>query len=143
MSKLYGRLLIRYLAHFDSGHSDRDSIMDHAPTKALISMSDFEKLDIRVGTITQVEEVEKSDKLMKLTVDFGDHTRTILSGIKQERENPFEIEGKQALFVVNLPERKMAGELSQGMLFDIGYADKQNPCLVMPEREMPNGCRAG
>ena len=117
--------------------------MDHAPTKAPITMSDFDKLDIRVGTITKVEEVEKSDKLMKLTVDLGDHTRTILSGIKQERENPFEIKGKQALFVVNLPERKMAGELSQGMLFDIGYADKVNPCLVMPEREMPNGCRAG
>jgi len=43
--------------------------------------------------------------------------------MKQERENPVEIEGMQALFVVNLPERKMAGEISQGMLFDIGYAD--------------------
>ena len=117
--------------------------MDHAPTKALITMSDFDKLDIRVGTIIKVEEVEKSDKLMKLTVDLGDHTRSILSGVKQERDNPFEIEGKQALFVVNLPERTMAGELSQGMLFDIGYADKVNPCLAMPEREMPNGCRAG
>ncbi|MEE9336397.1 MAG: hypothetical protein V3U65_20105 [Granulosicoccaceae bacterium] len=117
--------------------------MEHAPIKDLVTMSDFDKLDIRVGTITKVEEVEKSDKLMKLTVNLGDHSRTILSGIKQERENPFEIEGKQALFVVNLPERKMAGELSQGMLFDIGYADTVNPCLVTPEREMPNGCRAG
>lgn len=60
---------------------------------------------------------------MKLTVNFGNHTRSILAGIKQEREDPHEIEGKQALFVVNLPERKMAGEISQGMLFDIGYAD--------------------
>ena len=117
--------------------------MEHAPIKDLITMSDFDKLDIRVGTIIKVEEVEKSDKLMKLTVDLGDHTRTILSGIKQERENPFEIEGKQALFVLNLPEREMAGELSQGMLFDIGYADKVNPCLMMPERHMPNGSRAG
>ena len=117
--------------------------MEHAPIKDLITMSDFDKLDIRVGTITKVEEVEKSDKLMKLTVDLGDHTRSILSGIKQERENPFEIEGKQALFVLNLPDREMAGELSQGMLFDIGYADKVNPCLMMPERHMPNGSRAG
>ena len=117
--------------------------MEHAPIKDLITMSDFDKLDIRVGTITKVEEVEKSDKLMKLTVDLGDHTRAILSGIKQERENPFEIEGKQALFVLNLPDREMAGELSQGMLFDIGYADKVNPCLMMPERHMPNGSRAG
>ncbi|MGF1786659.1 tRNA-binding protein [Photobacterium swingsii] len=117
--------------------------MTPAPIKELISFSDFEKLDIRVGTITTVTDVEKSKKLMKLTVDFGDHTRTILAGIKQERENPSEIEGKQALFVVNLPEQKMAGEVSQGMLFDIGYADKQLPCLAMPEKPMPNGSRAG
>jgi len=107
--------------------------MKQAPIKELVAYEDFEKLDIRVGTITTVLEVEKSEKLMKLTVDFGDHKRSILAGLKQERENPSEIEGKQALFVVNLPERKMAGEVSQGMLFDIGYADKLTPCLAMPE----------
>ena len=117
--------------------------MNHAPIKELIAFEDFEKLDIRVGTIVAVTEVKKSDKLMKQTVDFGDHVRTILAGIKQERENPSEIEGKQALFVVNLPERKMVGEVSQGMLFDIGYEDKLTPCLAMPEVKMPNGCRAG
>ena len=117
--------------------------MKHAPIKEVIAFEDFAKLDIRVGTITAVSEIEKSDKLMKLTVDFGDHVRSILAGIKQERENTKEIEGKQALFVVNLPERKMAGELSQGMLFDIGYEDKLTPCLAMPESPMPNGSRAG
>jgi len=117
--------------------------MNPAAIKKLITFDDFAKLDIRVGTITLVSEVAKSDKLMKLTVDFGDHVRTILAGIKQERENPSEIEGKQALFVVNLPERKMAGELSQGMLFDIGYEDKLTPCLAIPEVAIPNGSRAG
>ena len=117
--------------------------MTPAPIKDLITFDDFTKLDIRVGAITMVSEVAKSDKLMKLTVDFGDYTRSILSGIKKERENPQEIEGKQALFVVNLPERKMAGELSQGMLFDIGYEDKVKPCLAMPENSVPNGTRAG
>ena len=117
--------------------------MQPAPVKEHITFEDFEKLDIRVGTITRVSEVEKSNKLMKLTVDFGDHTRSILAGIKQERENPFEIEGKQALFVVNLPPRKMAGESSEGMLFDIGYADKLTPCLAVPEVPLPNGARAG
>jgi len=97
--------------------------MKQAPIKELIAFEDFEKLDIRVGTITSVSEVEQSKKLVKLRVDFGDHVRSILSGIKQERENPSKIEGMRALFVVNLPERKMAGEISQGMLFDIGYAD--------------------
>ena len=117
--------------------------MKQAPIKELIAFEDFEKLDIRVGTITTISEVEKSEKLMKLTVDFGDHVRSILAGIKLERKNPAEIEGTQALFVVNLPERKMAGEVSQGMLFDIGYADKLTPCLAMPEIHMPNGSRAG
>lgn len=117
--------------------------MEPAPIKEQISFEDFAKLDIRVGQIIKVDEVLRSDKLMKLTVDFGDHTRSILAGIKQERQNPKEIEGKQALFVVNLPPRKMAGEMSQGMLFDIGYEDKLQPCLACPEREIPNGARAG
>lgn len=108
-----------------------------------ISFEDFEKLDIRVGTIILVSDVEKSKKLLKLTVDFGDHTRSILAGIKQERENPQEIKGKQALFVLNLPEKKMVGEVSQGMLFDIGYADNITPCLAVPELPVPNGSRAG
>lgn len=117
--------------------------MNPAPIKPEISFDTFEQLDIRVGTIVRVDEVAKSDKLMKLTVDFGDHTRSILAGIKQEREDSSEIMGKQALFVVNLPERKMAGEVSQGMLFDLGYADKLCPCLAVPELSVPNGTRAG
>ena len=117
--------------------------MKPAPIKETVAFEDFEKLDIRAGTITAVEEVAASNKLMKLVVDFGDHTRSILAGIKQERANPKEIEGKQALFVLNLPERKMAGETSQGMLFDIGYADGLTPCLVVPELPVPNGARAG
>lgn len=117
--------------------------MEPAPIKENITFDDFEKLDIRVGTILSVEEVATSKKLMKLTVDFGDHSRSILAGIKQERKKPYEIEGKQALFVLNLPEKKMAGEVSQGMLFDIGYADGIVPCLAIPETQVPNGSRAG
>ena len=117
--------------------------MKQAPIKDQITIEDFDKLDIRAGTITAVEDVEGSRKLMKLSVDFGDHVRTILAGIKQEREDPYEITGEQALFVVNLPDQKMAGEVSQGMLFDIGYADKITPCLVVPEHRVPNGTRAG
>lgn len=117
--------------------------MNPFPVKEEISFSDFEKLDIRVGTITRVSGIERSKKLVKLTVDFGDHCRSILAGIKRERDDPKEIEGKQALFVLNLPEKKMAGELSQGMLFDIGYADGIIPCLAIPEVPVPNGSRAG
>jgi tRNA-binding protein len=114
-----------------------------APIKPTVALAALEVLDIRVGTIERVEEVPRSDKLMKLTVNFGDHSRSILAGIRKERENPREIEGRQALFVVNLPPRKMAGEISEGMLFDIGYTDGITPVLAMPERPVPNGTRAG
>ena len=117
--------------------------MKPSSIKPEISIDDLEKLDIRVGTIETVTDVPDSKKLMKLIVDFGDHSRTILAGIKSERENPQEISGLQALFVVNLPPRRMAGELSEGMLFDIGYPDGVTPALAVPERPLPNGSRAG
>ena len=114
-----------------------------APIKPNISIDLVEKVDIRVGTIKLVEDVKGSDKLVKLTVDFGDHSRTILVGMKQEREQPKEIEGRQALFVVNLEPRKIMGQVSEGMMLDIGYADGIKPVLAMPEEEVPNGARAG
>ncbi len=63
--------------------------------------------------------------------------------MKQERENLKEIEGIQALFVVNFEPRKMMGEVSEGMLFDLGYADGLTPVLAVPETPVPNGARAG
>lgn len=114
-----------------------------ATVKPSVSFDVLEKIDIRVGTIELVEDVRGSNKLVRLTVNFGDHRRTILAGIKEERENPQEIEGRQALFVVNLKPKKMAGEISEGMLFDIGYADGIEPVLGVPERRVPNGARAG
>ena len=114
-----------------------------APVKPVVPFSALEALDIRVGTIQRVEDIPRSEKLLKLTVSFGDHSRTILAGMKQERKNPREIEGQQALFVLNLEPKKMAGEISQGMLFDLGYADGILPALATPERPVPNGTRAG
>ena len=114
-----------------------------APIKPSVAITALEALDIRVGTIERVEEIPRSDKLMKLTANFGDHSRTVLAGIKKERANPRGIEGLQALFVVNLEPRKMAGEISEGMLFDIGYADGVTPALSVPECPVPNGTRAG
>ena len=114
-----------------------------AAVKPIVGVEVLDALDIRVGTIERIEEIPRSDKLIKLTVNFGDHSRTILAGIKKERTNPREIEGRQALFVVNLEPRKMAGEISQGMLFDIGYADGITPVLAVLERAVPNGTRAG
>jgi methionine--tRNA ligase beta chain len=117
--------------------------MTPAPIKPLITSADLDKIDIRVGTILAVEDIPHSDKLVRLRVDFGDHTRTVLVGMKKERPDPKVIEGAQALFVVNLAPRTMASEASQGMLFDIGYADGITPVLAQPEKPVPSGTRAG
>ena len=114
-----------------------------APLKPPVTFGDMEKLDVRVGTILSVEDVNGSNKLVRLKVDFGDHTRNILVGMKDERPNPQMIAGRQALFVVNLPPKKIMGEISEGMLFDIGYADGVSPALAVPEHPVPNGTRAG
>src|SRR6267142_2541814 len=100
-----------------------------AAVKPTVGVEALDALDIRVGTIERVGDVPLSEKLMKLTVNFGENSR--------------EIEGRQALFVVNLEPRKMAGEISEGMLFDIGYADGVTAVLSVPERPVPNGTRAG
>jgi tRNA-binding EMAP/Myf-like protein len=63
--------------------------------------------------------------------------------MRGERADPAEIEGRQALFVVNLEPRRMAGRLSEGMVFDVGHADGLVPALAVPERALPDGARAG
>jgi len=74
--------------------------------------------------------VTVSKKLVSMVVDFGDHSRTIVAGLKTERPDPQTLVGRQALFVVNLEPRRMAGVVSEGMLFDIGYADGITPVLA-------------
>lgn len=117
--------------------------MTPAPVKPAVSKELLDQLDIRVGTIVSVDDIAGSDKLVALRVNSGDHQRTIVAGLKKERTDPVEIVGKQALFVVNLEPRKMRGVLSEGMLFDLGYADGITPVLAVPERPVPDGTRAG
>jgi tRNA-binding protein len=117
--------------------------MTPAALKPSVTLDLLNQIDIRVGTIREVADVPNSDKLVQLRVSFGDHERKIVAGLKQERANPREIEGKQALFVVNLEPRKMRGVVSEGMLFDIGYADGLCPVLAVPEAPVPDGTRAG
>ena len=117
--------------------------MTPAPVKPTVSLELLNQIDIRVGTILSVTDVANSEKLVALRVSFGDHQRTVLAGMKRERSNPREIEGQQTLFVVNLPPRKMAGIVSEGILFDIGYADGIIPVLAVPEARVPDGTRAG
>jgi tRNA-binding protein len=117
--------------------------MTPAPVKTAVAKDLLDQLDIRAGTIVSVDDVAGSDKLVALRVNFGDHQRTIVAGLKKERADPREIVGRQALFVVNLEPRKMRGVLSEGMLFDLGYADGITPVLAVPERPVPDGTRAG
>src|ERR1700747_1154765 len=91
--------------------------MKPAQIKPSITANVLDQIDVRVGTILSVTDVSNSEKLVALEVSFGDHKRTVLAGIKRERANPREIEGKQALFVVNLAPRKMAGITSEATLF--------------------------
>ena len=114
-----------------------------APVKPPVSKELLDRIDVRVGTILAVEDVPSSKKLARLTVDLGDRRIRVLAGIRGERENPQEIAGRQALFVVNLEPRRMADEVSEGMLFDIGYADGARPVLAVPESAVENGARAG
>lgn len=122
--------------------------MNVAPVKPLIGSEALERVDIRVGTFVQVADVPRSARLVRLTVDLGDHQRTIVAGLKQERQDPRSLEGRQALFVVNLAPRTIMGQVSEGMLLDmgysdIGYSDGVVPVLAVPESPVPNGTRAG
>jgi tRNA-binding protein len=79
-----------------------------------------------------------------LTGVFGDHKRSIPAGIRRERRDAkTEIEGRQALFVVNLEPGNMAGQVPEGMLFNIGHVDRISPVLAFPEKFVPNAARAG
>lgn len=114
-----------------------------AKIKKAITFAEFEKVDLRVGTIRRAEPIETSRSLVRLTVDLGDHERIILAGLKEERDDLSALEGIQTLFVVNLEPREMMGEVSSGMLCDIGYADGIKPVFALLERAVPNGTRAG
>jgi methionyl-tRNA synthetase len=89
--------------------------MEAASVKPEIVFDDFAKIDLKVGTIISAEKVQKADKLLKLEVDLGFETRTIVSGIAMHFQ-PEEIVGKQVTVVVNLAPRKMRGIESQGMI---------------------------
>ena len=85
------------------------------PQKEVVSFDDFGKMDIRVVTIKEAEKIAKTKKLLKLTIDTGIDTRTIVSGIA-EYYTPEELVGRQMLVLVNLEPRELKGVLSQGMI---------------------------
>ena len=107
------------------------------PQKAFCDFENFEKLDIRVGTVEECVKVEKSDKLLKLTVNDGNGKRTIVSGIAKHY-SPEEMKGKQVCFIANLPPRKLRGIESQGMILCSENADGTLG-FVTVDRKAENG----
>ena len=89
-----------------------------------ISFDDFAKLDLRIAKIIKADHVEGSDKLLQLTVDIGDETRTIFSGIKSAYQ-PEDLQGRLTLVIANLAPRKMRFGVSEGMVLAAGPGDKE------------------
>ncbi len=112
------------------------------PVKEPNSFDEFEKNDIRVGTVLECTNVKKSDRLLQFRIDDGMGGRTILSGIAQSYPDPSVLVGKQVLFIANFPPRKMMGIESQGMILSAVDADGK---LVVTTVSAPvkNGCQVG
>jgi len=107
--------------------------------KTNIAFDDFLKLDIRVGEIKKCTTVEKSNKLLRLEVDFGKEIglKTILTGLAKFYQ-PTDFEGKKFLFLVNLEPKKILEEESQGMLLVANIEEK--PTIFSVDQILPNGC---
>ena len=98
---------------------------------------DFNKIDIRIGTVTSAEEVEGSEKLIKMEVDFGETgKRQILAGIKAWYK-PEDLKGKQLPFIINIEPRKLMGFESQGMVLAADSND--NAVLFMLDKSVEDG----
>lgn len=108
--------------------------------KPIINFTDFDKIDLRVGTVVNCAAKEGSDKLLRLTVDFGEEgTRNILSGIKKWYK-PENLIGKQFVFILNLAPRKMMGEDSEGMIL---AADGKKPLPLKAGSKVIPGAKIG
>ena len=112
-----------------------------AEVKKEVTFDDFEKLDIRVGTVLSCEKVKKSNKLLKFEIADGLENRTILSGIAQYYE-PEDLVGRQVCFIANFPPRKMMGMESQGMILSAVNFDG-TLSVITPQREVKPGSQVG
>ena len=111
------------------------------PQKAECSFEDFEKMDIRTATVLEAERVPKTDKLLKLTIDTGIDTRTIVSGIA-EFYTPEQMLGKQICILANLAPRKIRGIESKGMILMAKQGDGQMR-FITPQEVLKNGAQIG
>jgi methionyl-tRNA synthetase len=136
-SRIPDEVIEKQLARLQAQEPAPAQEIKYAPMKDIIQYDDFAKMDIRTGTILTAEKVEKSKKLLKLSVDLGFEQRTILSGIA-EHFQPEEVVGKQVIVLANLAPRAMMGTESQGMILMAEDAEGKLS-FVAPGGEWPNG----
>ncbi|AKG38145.1 MAG: methionine--tRNA ligase subunit beta [Infirmifilum sp.] len=105
-----------------------------------IKLSDFQKLDIRVGRILEAQAIQKSDKLILLKVDIGSEVRQLVAGLRPYYK-PEELVGKQIIVLANLEPKSLMGYTSQGML--LAAIDDGKPVLLVPEKEVKIGSKIG
>lgn len=107
----------------------------------MISLDDFKKVEVKVGTVRSAERVPETDKLLRLMVDFGEEVpRQIVSGIAGYVSQPEDLIGRQLAFVTNLEPRTIRGVESNGMLFAVGSEDTF--AFLTPDRAIPPGTAA-
>tara|TARA_Y100000310_G_scaffold345406_1_gene464606 strand:- start:3223 stop:3543 length:321 start_codon:yes stop_codon:yes gene_type:complete len=104
----------------------------------MASIEDFQKIEVKIGTVIESTKVENTDKLIKLIVDFGEEKRQIVTALAHLLE-PEHFLNKQIPILTNLPYRKFRGIESQGMIIAADVDGK--PVLVHPEKEVPNGTK--
>lgn len=114
-----------------------EAARNREPVKPNIEFDDFTKLDLRTGTITAAEKMPKANKLLKLTVDIGEETRTVVSGIAKQYK-PEDLPGQAVVLVANLAPRKLRGVASQGMIL-MAENDKGELTFVQPKDQIGNG----
>ena len=107
------------------------------PVKDNIIYDDFDKLDIRIGTVLECEKVPKADKLLRFLLDDGLSKRTILSGIAAYYPHPDQLVGKQVCFIANLEPRKLRGIMSEGMILSAENADGSLSLIEPSEEVLP------
>ena len=106
----------------------------------IIGYEDFEKLDLRVGEIENIEEIKGADKLYKLTISLGEEVRTICAGIKEFYSHD-DLRGKKVIVIANLAPRKLKGITSQGMLLAAGNKDENTCSLLTPDSNVSPGTK--
>lgn len=113
-----------------------------AAIKENTTIDEFDKNDIRVGTVLECSRVPKADKLLQFKIDDGMGGRTIVSGIAQSYPEPEKLVGMQVCFIANFPPRKLKGVESQGMILSAVDADGKL-VLIQPSRTVKNGSQVG